>query len=220
MRARLEHVYGLDRAPAERYLHWIGALFVHGELGWSHSRSRPVAQLLREALPPTLALACSALAIHLCVGLALGVVSAAFPGRWLDRLITGASLTLYAMPTFWLALMAVLVFSSMLEWLPSSSMTSVDALAWGFLARVGDRLRHLALPAGVLGLGSAAALLRFVRAGTLESIQRDYVRAARARGAGGSRVLLGHALRNALLPVVDLSFVGLSPLPCCCRARS
>jgi peptide/nickel transport system permease protein len=208
IRERLERAWGLDRTPAERYLDWMGALLLHGDLGWSHSRSRPVSRLLAEALPPTLALAGTALAIHLLAGLALGLVSAARPGCWLDRAITAIGLTLYAMPTFWLALMAVLVFSSALDWLPASSMTSVGAAEMAPLARTGDLLLHLVLPAGVLGLGSAAAMTRFVRSGALESLERPYVRAARARGASGSRVLLAHALRNALLPVINL--VGLS----------
>jgi len=208
VRERIEHAYGLDRPPVERYLRWMSALFLRGELGWSHARQRPVAELVAEALPPTLALAGVALLLHLAAGIFFGVVSAARRGRWSDRLLTVGGLVLYAMPTFWLGLMAILLLSYLLPIFPASSMQSVGADEWPFWLRLLDRLHHLALPAAVLGLASAAAMTRFVRAGLLEAMGQEFVRAARARGIGGGRVMIVHALRNALLPVINL--VGLS----------
>lgn len=212
IRQRIEQAYGFDRPPLERYLRWLGALSLRGELGWSHSRSRPVAQALGQALPPTLALAGTALILHLCLGIMLGIVSAARAGQWRDRTLTFFSLLLYAMPTFWLGLMMILGLSYFVPLFPASSMESVGASAWPWGARLVDRLWHLALPAGVLGIASAAAMMRFVRAGLLAALGQEFVRAARARGLTGRRVLFAHALRNALLPVINLAGLSLPVL--------
>ncbi len=206
-RERIERAYGFDRPAPERYVRWLGALALEGEMGWSHSRGRPVRQALVEALGPTLQLALAALAIHVLAGVGLGVVSAVWNGRRPERLLSGAALLLYAMPTFWVALMAVLVFSVGLGWFPSSSLQSVGAGELSAPARALDRLHHLALPALTLGLASAAAMTRFVRSGLLRALGEPFVRAARARGLRRPAVLL-HALRTALLPVITL--VGLS----------
>jgi peptide/nickel transport system permease protein len=203
VRERIERAYGLDRPAIERYGRWLASLCLHGELGWSHSRQRPVARLLAETLPPTLALAGTALLLHLLAGIAFGIVAAARRGRWPDRLLSLGGLALYAMPTFWLGLMSILLLSYLVPLFPASSMQSVGARDWSFGLRFADRLWHLALPAGVLGLASAAAMTRFVRSGLLETLGREFVRAARARGLSRGRVLL-HALRNALLPVINL----------------
>jgi peptide/nickel transport system permease protein len=208
VRERIERAYGFDRPPLERYARWMTALLVRGELGWSTSRSRPVAALLAETLPPTLLLASVALGLHVLLGVVLGVVSAARRGRWPDRAVTLASLTLYAMPTFWLGLMAILAFAYGLSLFPGSSMHSVGAEDWPLWRQWLDTLWHVALPAGVLALSSAAAMTRFVRAGVLEALAQEFIRAARARGVGGRRIMLAHALRNALGPVINL--IGLS----------
>ena len=208
VRERIERAYGFDRPPAERYLRWLAALTFHGELGWSHSRGKTVAAAIGEALPPTIALAGTALALHVVIGVLLGIVSAAKRGRWPDRVLTLASLTLYAMPTFWLALMAVLALSYWIPIFPTSSLRSVGAENWSLGWQLLDRLWHLALPAFVLGLASAAAMTRFVRAGLIQALGQEFARAARARGVGGRRMLLVHALRNSMIPVVNL--VGLS----------
>jgi peptide/nickel transport system permease protein len=208
VRERIERIHGLDRSPLARYGGWLSALFLEGDLGWSHSRQRPVAQLLGETLPPTLALAAAALLLHLLAGTALGIVSAARRGSWIDRLLTVGGLALYAMPVFWLGLMAILGLSYALPLFPASSLQSVGASDWPLWRQLLDRLWHLTLPAAVLGLASAAAMTRFVRSGLLEALGQEFVRSARARGIGGGRVMLVHALRNALLPVINL--VGLS----------
>jgi peptide/nickel transport system permease protein len=208
VRERVEEAYGLDQPPLTRYGRWLSALVLRGELGWSHSRGKPVALLLRETIPPTALLAGTALLVNVVVGLLLGLLSAARPGGRTDRALTVGSLTLYAMPTFWLALMSVLCLSYLVPLFPAASLQSVGAEDWPLWRRVADRAWHLALPALVLGLASAAAMMRFVRAGLLQVLAREFIRAARARGLGGGRVLIVHALRNALLPVINL--VGLS----------
>jgi peptide/nickel transport system permease protein len=212
VRERIERAYGFDRPPLARYLHWLGALVLRGELGWSHSRARPVAQALGQALPPTLALAGTALVLHLCLGILLGTLSASLAGRWRDRALTFFSLLLYAMPTFWLGLMAILALSYFVPLFPASSQASVGAAAWPWGARLADRVWHLALPAGVLGIASAASMMRFVRAGLLAALAQPFVRAARARGLSARRVIFAHALRNALLPVVNLAGLSLPVL--------
>ena len=208
VRERIEEVYGLDRPPLERYLRWLGALVLRGDLGWSHSRGRPVTEAILDALPATVTLAGAALLLHLLAGVLLGALAAARRGRWADKSLTVVSLTVYALPTFWVGLMAVLAFSYFLPLFPASSIASVGAEDWPWLQRLADRIWHLALPAAVLGLASAAAMIRFVRAGLLQNLGRAFVRAARARGLGGKRVLFAHALRNSLIPLVNL--VGLS----------
>jgi peptide/nickel transport system permease protein len=208
VRERLLEVHGFDLPPHERYLRWLDSLVLQGDLGWSHSRSRPVGELLAAAFPATLLLAFSALVVHLLVGVALGSLSAAGRGGWLDRALTTGSLVVYAMPVFWIGLMAVLLLSYRFPVFPASSMSSVGAEGWTWSARTLDVLWHLALPAGVLGLASAAVTMRFVRAGVLQALGQGFTRAARARGAGRSRVLVRHALRNSLLAVINL--VGLS----------
>ena len=208
VRQRIERAYGFDRPPLVRYGRWVSAVFLEGELGWSHSRGRPVAQALAEALPPTLLLSGAALLGHLLLGLLIGVASAAERGRRLDRALTALGLAIYAMPTFWLGLMSILLASYVLPLFPASSMSSVGAERLGWIGRSLDGLWHLVLPAAVLGLGSAAALARFVRAGLIETLDLDFVRAARARGVSARRVLWRHALSNSLIPVIN--WIGLS----------
>jgi len=208
VRQQIEKAYALDRPPAERYLRWLDAVILHGEWGWSLSRSRPVARLLARALPATLALAAAALALHLVAGVSLGTLCAARRGRFADWALSAGGLVLYSMPTFWLGLMAILALAYWLPIFPPSSLHSVGAESWSWGPYLLDVAWHLVLPASVLGLASAAALARLLRAGMLEALGEDFIRAARARGAGGARVLLVHALRNGLLP--SISVLGLS----------
>jgi len=203
VRARIEAAYGLDGSPAERYVKWIAAVALHGELGWSISRGRPVAAVLASALPATLALALAALVLHVVAGLIVGVASASQHGRWLDRSLSTVALALYSMPAFWLGLMAILALSYATPLFPPSSMHSVGAESWSTARRIADLAWHLALPAAVLGLASAASLSRFLRAGTIDALREPFARAARARGASDARVLV-HALRNGLLPSISL----------------
>lgn len=206
-RERLERAYGLDRPALERYVRWLGALATDGYLGWSRSRGKPVHEAILETLPATMLLAGLALLLHVAVGLALGIGAAARPGKLADRIGWGA-LVLYAFPTFWLGLVALVVFAGRLGWFPASSMTSIGAEAWPWWRRATDVLWHAALPAAVLGIASGAGLARYVRAGMLDTLGSAFVRAARARGVRARVVLWRHASRIALVPVVNL--LGLS----------
>ncbi|MDD3642796.1 MAG: ABC transporter permease, partial [Candidatus Krumholzibacteria bacterium] len=142
---------GLDRPVAEQYVRWIGA-FARGDFGMSLRYSRPVRDLLAEAIPNTLRLTVAALVVYIVLGAALGVTSAARRGTLFDRAGTLAALFVYSVPTFWLGLMLIMLFSLKLGVLPSSHMESIDAASLSGIARLGDRLAHLALPAFVLGV--------------------------------------------------------------------
>lgn len=207
-RARIVAAYGLDRPPAERYARWLTSFAMRGEMGWSTSRNRPVADVVAEAIAATAPLAGAALLLQCVGGIGLGILAASRHGGGIDRLIGRVGLVLYATPTFWLGLMAILGLSYLLPIFPSASMRSVDAETWSASRRAWDLLRHLTLPAAVLGLSAAAALARFVRAGLLRALGEPFVRAARARGSGAGRILAVHALRQAAAPAVGL--LGLS----------
>jgi len=204
----LIHAYGLDRPLPEQYLRWLGAVTLHGNLGISFAQLRPVRTVVAEALPATLLLAAAALLIEYGLGTALGVAAARRSGSALDRSIRVATLLLYSQPVFWLGLMAILLFSDRLGWLPASHMHSVGADEMGRGARLADLGKHLVLPAMTLGLAQAGRAARFVRAGLLEVLGRDYIRTARAKGLSERRVVWVHGMRAALVPIIQL--LGLS----------
>lgn len=208
VRARWRAAYGLDRPVGEQYVRYLASV-ARGDLGWSFSRQRPVRDVLAAALPNTLVLAGTALVLAYALGIALAVVQARAPGSWTDRILGGISLFFYAMPDFWLALMVMLIFAFYLELFPVAGAVDPvvhDALPLG--ARLLDRLRHIVLPAGTLALLASAGIARYQRAELLGVLPEEYVRAARARGVPEWRVLVRHALRNALVPTVTL--LGLS----------
>jgi peptide/nickel transport system permease protein len=210
-RARLEAAFGLDRPPLARYGTWIaGAL--RGDLGWSISRGRPVAQVVASALPATLLLAGLALAVQLGVGVALGTLHVVKPGGTFDHVAGVVGLTVASIPTFWLGLMAVLALAYRIPIFPPSSSHSIGASEWPALARGIDALWHAALPATVLGVGAAAALARYVRAGLLRALGEGFVRAAKARGASPAVLVARSALPATLGPVVTLAGVSLPTL--------
>jgi peptide/nickel transport system permease protein len=212
VRLRIERAYGVDRSAISRYADWLEGLLLRADLGWSVSRSQPVSRLLAEAWPATVLLAGSALVVHFLAAVFLGAVSARYRGRWPDRLLSWVSSFLYAMPGFWLGLMAILLLSLHAGIFPPGSVRSVGAEVWPWPARAVDVAWHTVLPAAVLGLGSAAATSRFVRASLLETLGERFVQSARARGAGTSRLLFVHALRNGLLPVLQLAGLSLPGL--------
>jgi peptide/nickel transport system permease protein len=198
---------GLDRPAAEQYAIWIGA-FARGDFGVSLRYARPVRDLLAEAIPNTLRLTVAALVVYVVLGAALGVTSAARRGTLYDRAGTLAALLVYSIPTFWLGLMMIMLFALKLGILPSSHMESIDAASLTGIARLGDRLAHLVLPAFVLGVASAASMARYMRGSMIDVLRMDYIRTARAKGLSERRVLLKHALRNAAIPIVTI--IGLS----------
>ena len=202
--AALRSRFGLDQPLPVQYTQYLAAL-ARGDLGESFSQQRAVSRALADAIPNTVLLAGTALAIDFLLGLAIGVVQAARARSRLDTALTSATLILYSLPTFWLGLVLLLLFGQWLHWFPVGGISDPvfhEALSPG--GRLFDRLRHLALPALTLGLVGAAGTARFQRTAMLEALGQPFVRTARAKGLGEMRVLLGHALRNALLPFITL----------------
>jgi len=203
-RARIEAAYGLDRPPLARYLTWMEHA-VSGDLGWSLSRGRKVSSVLADTLPLTIGLAAAALAIQLLLGVVFGAVHVVRPGGAIDHALGIAGLVLASVPTFWLGLMAILLLAVAVPIFPPSSAHAVGAESFSLPARVADAIWHVALPALVLGVGGAAVIARFLRAGLVQALGEGFVLAARARGASRLRVLLTHALPTAAGPVITLA---------------
>lgn len=203
-RANQQRIYGLGRPLPEQYAAWLSAVALRFDWGTSLSFNRPVTELIAEALPATLALAAAALAVEYGLGLALGVAAARRPGSALDHLIRVLSLLLTSQPAFWLSLMAVLLFALVWPVLPAGHLRSVGAEFLDPGRRFLDLLRHLALPALVLGIHQSGAIARVVRGSLLDALGRESITAARARGLSERRVLWVHALRNALVPLIQL----------------
>ena len=198
---------GLEGSLLEQYAAWLSGVG-RGDFGTSLRQQRPVSAILREAVPSTLLLTVSALVVELVAGVIIGTLVAQRPRRRRTRLLNTGGLVLYSLPSFWLGLVAILVFSRTLGWLPAGGMASPDAAFLTPGARLLDLLRHLVLPVLVLGLGNVAVTARHVRTSVARVLGSDWILAARARGLGPRRVLWNHALRGALLPVFTL--LGLS----------
>lgn len=206
---RLRENFGLDRPLHIRYLRWLGAFFT-GDFGFSFGQSRPVLDVVLDTLPNTLLLTGLALLLVFIGGVAIGVLQAVRQHSWADRVLSVASLFFYSMPSFWLGLMLMLIFALKAhEWgwpvaLPPTGMTSIDYDFLSFGEQVVDRLVHLVLPVMTLTLVLAAGVARYTRGQMLEVVRQDYIRTARAKGLPGRSVMVKHALRNSLIPVITL----------------
>ena len=198
----LRQRWGLDQSALTRLANYLWAL-AHLDLGWSVTFSRPILDVIRERLPNTLLLMGNATALSFGLGAALGIVAGARPGSLRDRLLSVASLALYAVPGFWLGLVLTVIFAVQLRWLP---LAGIEAIASGKtgLARAADIARHLVLPVAALGFIYLALYLRTMRAAMAEVWRMDFVLAARARGLSRRRIVLAHVARNALLPLVTV----------------
>ena len=200
------HALGLDRPLAAQYATWLGR-FARGDWGSSIATGRPVRTMLAQAWPATVRLVGISLVLSYLIGIAIGVVQASFGGR-LDTMLSVATVTLFALPGYWLGLMLVMLFTYRLGWLPAFGAAGFDADFLPPAARLADRLRHLTLPLATLTLVGIGGTARFVRGAMLDVAGAPYVLVARAKGLSGLRVTLRHILRNALIPVVTL--LGLS----------
>ena len=194
--ARVQKVYGLDRSLPEQFVLWLREL-ARGNLGDSIFLQRPVTQALWERAEPTTLLALLAVAIAALVGVPCGVVSAVFRGRLVDQVFTGFAMLGASVPSFWFGLVLMQIFAVSLGWFPVSGYGEPGA-------SLAARLHCLVLPATVLGVLNSALILRFTRASMLDVLGEDYVRTARAKGLPETRVVLKHALRNALVPIVTV----------------
>lgn len=203
----IQREFGLDRPILEQLAIYLGRA-LRGDLGYSYYYSQQVAILILERLPATLLLMLSQLAVAIIGGVGLGVISARRPYSLLDNVTTTGALIAYSMPVFWSGLMAILLFSSALGIFPAQGMFSLRTSPTG-VARFLDILHHLALPALTLGLVNLALYVRLTRASMLEVLGLDYVRTARAKGLRERRVVVRHALANALLPVITVTGISL-----------
>ena len=207
-RQKLEAFYGLDKPLPVQYLDWVSRL-ARLDFGNSMSSdSRPVMEKIMECLPLTVSMNLIALLLTLLIAVPIGVKAACKPGGAFDRASTLVVYIGFAMPSFWLAMLLMMQLCINWQILPLSGLTSMDydnLSPWGkFL----DLARHLALPVFIYTFGSLAGMSRFMRSSMLEVLRQDYITTARAKGLSGRVVLFGHALRNALLPVITL--LGLS----------
>jgi peptide/nickel transport system permease protein len=207
---RMKRIYGLDRPWHEGYLRWLGNV-ARGDLGRSFSRKQPVTSLIGERIGPTFLLSGTALVLTWLLGVPLGLYAAARSGMADERATSLLLYILYSFPTFVAALFLQIVFAVWLRgtaWeLPLFGMSDLPADA-GFAARAIDIARHAILPVTCQTYVSLAYDSRFIKANMEEAVRQDYIRTARAKGAGPGRVLFRHAFRNTLIPLVTL--LGLS----------
>lgn len=199
----LRERFGLDQPfHIQLWNYMKGA--VQLDLGYSYRQQMPVAELIWDRLPATLLLTATAFVISIVIGVAAGVLAAQAQGTWWDTLISSLALLFYATPLFWVALMASLLFSVVLGWLPGFGYQTIGADYTG-IDRVLDVGKHLILPATTLGLFFTAIYMRMTRASMLEVSRLDFVKTARAKGLRNSVIQRRHILRNALLPVITLA---------------
>jgi peptide/nickel transport system substrate-binding protein len=192
----LRHQLGLDVAPLQRYFVWLGGL-LHGDLGLSYTYRIPVGQLIAERLQVSLPLALYALALSTVIAFPVGVVAAHRRGTPADWVLTGVTQIGLALPNFWLGVLLVLLFAVSLHWVSAGGFPGWGAGFW-------PAIHALTLPAIALAMPQAAILARVLRGALIETLHEDYIRTARAKGAGEWRVLWHHALPNALVPVLTI----------------
>lgn len=201
--AQLRQQFGLDQPLPTQLVNYLGHV-LRLDLGYSYRQQQPVVDLILDRLPATLLLTGTAFVLSLVFGVGLGALASRHAGKAIDSIITVVALVFYATPLYWLAMMAVLVFTVQLDWLPAFGFFTVGADLHG-MAKVLDIAQHLLLPALTLALFYMAVYARMTRASMLEVAQMDFVKTARAKGVHPNRIQRKHILRNALLPVVTLA---------------
>jgi peptide/nickel transport system permease protein len=193
---RLRELYGLDLPIYERYWNWLTSA-LSGDLGYSRLFSHPVLDVLVPALENSVLLLSLALLMSVSIAVPLGALAASRPRSAFDYTVNLVAFAGISVPQFWLALMMMILFAVVLGWLPAGGIAPDGS---GFL----EHVRYLALPAATLTIASVGGHARYVRAAMLEVLRQDYVRTARAKGAGRTRVIWKHALRNAMIPFVTI----------------
>jgi peptide/nickel transport system permease protein len=202
--ARIHHQLGLDEPFLVRFWHWAWGV-LRGDLGISIFTNLPVWQLIQQRLEPTVALTVTTLIVSVGLAIPIGVLAAWRAGTWIDRAVMGFAVLGFSVPSFVLAYVLILIFSVEFDWLPVQGYTSIAEGFWPFL-------RHLILPSTALGLIYAALIARITRASMLEVLSQDYIRTAHAKGLSSRNVLIGHALKNAAVPIVTIIGIGVALL--------
>jgi peptide/nickel transport system permease protein len=195
--AQLRAEYHLDDPIPTQYFSWIGNA-LKGDLGMSLRTKEPVTSLIASKLPVTLELSLLAMVIALGIGISMGIIAAVRKDTWVDHTTNFVALSGISVPHFWLGILLILLFSVHLQWLPASGFVPISE-------DVAQNLKTLLLPALVLGTGLAATLMRHTRASMISVLKADYIRTARAKGLLAPKVVLKHAFRNALMPIVTLT---------------
>ncbi len=200
IRARL----GLDEPFLVRFGGWVWAL-AHGDLGTSIFTNLPVTHLIAQRIEPTISLTVCTLIVAVLAAVPLGVIAAARAGTWIDRSVMAFSVLGFSVPVFVLAYILILTFSIGFDWLPVQGYRSFREDWW-------DWLRHLILPSAALGTVYIALIARITRAAMLDVLAQDYIRTAQAKGLGPAAVLVGHALKNAAVPIMTIIGIGIALL--------
>lgn len=195
--AQLREQYHLNDPLPTQYLYWLGNA-LRGDLGTSLRTQEPVTALIASKLPVTLELSLLAMIVALVVGISMGIIAAVRKNSWVDHTTNFVALSGISVPHFWLGILLILLFSVHLQWLPASGYVSLSE-------SLSQNLKTLLLPALVLGTGLAATLMRHTRASKIAVLKADYIRTARAKGLLPNKVILKHAFRNALVPVITLT---------------
>jgi peptide/nickel transport system permease protein len=206
----LRRTLGLDQTLATRFMTYVANIAVLN-LGTSSNYGVPVINVIMERLPNTLLLMLSAFFVAVMLGILLGWIMAVFANKWPDRLLTAIVLLLYSAPGFWVGLMAIVLFSARLGWLPSGGSETIGAGMTG-LALLRDRVLHLILPSLALATFFVAIYARLTRAAMLDVLRQDFMRAATAKGLHPLVLQFRHALRNALIPVTTVAGLHLANL--------
>jgi peptide/nickel transport system permease protein len=194
--ARLRALYGLDRPIVERYATWLSAA-VQGDFGYSRLNAKPVLEVLLPRLETTVVLMGVSFALAFALALPAGLIAALRPRTATDAAVNLVAFAGISVPPFWLAILLIIVFAVLLGWLPAGGMASSGS-------GLAEHAAYFALPVATLTIATLGGILRFVRAATMEALRQDYVRTARAKGLGERQVVLGHVLRNAMIPVVTI----------------
>ena len=202
--ARIREKLGLDQPFLVRFGEWISQL-LRGDLGISIFTNLPVAHLIGQRVEPTLSLTLCTLVVSVLIAVPLGVVAAARAGTWVDRCVMAFSVLGFSLPVFVLAYILILTFSIELDWLPVQGYRPIREGLW-------EWARHLVLPSTALGTVYIALIARITRASMLDALAQDYVRTAQAKGLAPGEVLVGHALKNAAVPIVTVIGIGIALL--------
>lgn len=199
----LKKLYGLDKPLHERYFNWL-KMVVTLDLGKSFVDGRAVKDKIKERLPVTVILNFLSLLLIFIIAIPIGIYSALKPGRFIDRALTVFVFAGFSVPTFWLALIAMIIFGVNLGWFPISGIQSIGAESMSLQERIVDWIKHLIMPVTIMSFAGLAGMSRYTRSSMLEVLKQDYIRTARSKGLPENVVIIKHALRNALLPVVTL----------------
>jgi peptide/nickel transport system permease protein len=202
--ARIHEKLGLDRPLYIQFATWVWAL-LHGDLGISIFTNLPVLKLIGQRVEPTIALTVSTLIVSILVAIPLGVLAAWKAGTWIDRLVMVFAVIGFSVPVFVLAYLLIFVFSIEADWLPVQGYVSLSEGLRPFLS-------HLVMPSIALGMVFTALIARITRASMLDVLAQDYIRTAQAKGLSNQNVLIGHALRNAAVPIATIIGIGIAVL--------